>query len=119
MFYRFCNNTYELFTFEVEVVDINYFLVFAELKPVFVINGSSGVGKSVILHAVSKRLGANYKRIDCNNIISNTVTQIKSNVLHAFKEAKNSSPVILHFSHAEVLIFQLIYVLFFLILIFM
>lgn len=74
-----------------------------ELKPVFVINGSSGVGKSVIFHAVSKRLGVNYKRIDCNNIISNTVTQIKSNVLHAFKEAKSSSPVILHFSHAELL----------------
>ncbi|CAH1396055.1 unnamed protein product [Nezara viridula] len=74
-----------------------------ELKPVFVINGSSGVGKNVLLHAVSKRLGVNYKKIDCNNIISNTVTQIKSNVLHAFKEGKSSSPVILHFSHAELL----------------
>nr|XP_024220058.1 peroxisomal biogenesis factor 6 isoform X2 [Halyomorpha halys] len=74
-----------------------------ELKPIFVVSGSSGVGKSVILHAVSKRLGVNYKKVDCNNIISNTVTQIKSNVLHTFKEAKSSSPVILHFSHAELL----------------
>lgn len=74
------------------------------LLPVFILSGPSGVGKSVILNAGSNRLGISYMKTDCNNVVSNTTTQIKQNIKNIFKIAKDKSPVILHLSHAELLV---------------
>lgn len=74
----------------------------SELVPVFIVSGASGVGKTITLEACSRRLGVSFTNVDCNNIISNTTTQMKANVKNIFKAAQDCSPTLLQLSHAEV-----------------
>ncbi|KAK9510981.1 hypothetical protein O3M35_005643 [Rhynocoris fuscipes] len=66
------------------------------LKPIFIISGLPGSGKSILIEAACKKLGLHYCDIDCNSIISNTLTQINANIKSTLTTAASRSPCILH-----------------------
>ncbi|KAL1124561.1 hypothetical protein AAG570_001185 [Ranatra chinensis] len=74
-----------------------------DLKPVIILSGSSGCGKSRLLKSVSAKLGVCHWKLDCNNLIASTTLQITANIKSAFSKLTKLTPCIFQLHNAQFL----------------
>lgn len=74
----------------------------SNIPPVFLLRGSQGSGKCLLLEAVSQHLGINYRRVDCVTLAAVIPGQAESKIKALFSQLNTVAPCLLHLANIEV-----------------
>lgn len=75
---------------------------FKLLKPVFLLYGTNGCGKELLIESVSRYLGLRYISKSCYDWPTNNITQFKKKIECFFNDVRKTTPCLLHLENAEV-----------------
>ncbi|GBP85812.1 Peroxisome assembly factor 2 [Eumeta japonica] len=70
--------------------------------PIFLLTGSTGSGRNLLVKTLAKYNGLNCLQIDCNALQSSTAKQTESKINNTIQKAKGCSPVIVLLDNFEV-----------------
>uniref|UniRef100_A0A1B6LY61 Peroxisomal ATPase PEX6 n=1 Tax=Graphocephala atropunctata TaxID=36148 RepID=A0A1B6LY61_9HEMI len=72
-----------------------------ELSPIFLLSGQNGVGKSLLLKALSQYYGMRYWRVDCVNVGGAALGQSEVKLKAIFSQLEGLAPCLLHLPNIE------------------
>ncbi|KAF6214413.1 hypothetical protein GE061_009156 [Apolygus lucorum] len=74
-----------------------------DLHPIFILNGASGCGKTLLLSVVANFTGLGFLSVDCYDLVSNVQSHIVASSKSLSKLIENNAPCIVELFNSEVL----------------